>query len=368
MERLLEGLWNPLLGGFILCAGLLSMVGTGLLPLRRLGRIAKGWRVGVPSGPMILVATSASLTTITAAVMAVTIAGPGALVWMWIAAALGMGLHFGEAKLARTNIAEGRPPLPSWAAFGVLAVGLLAGGLWQGNQAGIVLEATLQLPAIFGAAAVAVLALAASRMPSLTTLTIRWFPLLGLTVFTVLVGGVVLEDTLALQLALGDAINEAFGLQSATAGTVGGALSVLIAHGMMRAVSAADLGVGAAAAAVTHHDDAIEPDTAGASVMVVPMLVVGVLATLAGLVVVTAPPEPPLAAERLYPLEQPDSRGLRASQQVGQTVVLSEETELKKGEEYGMKLRSSPRGHKMAKFYDLENAVILPAWAVSAAR
>lgn len=366
MERLLEVLWNPLLGGFVLCAGLLLLLGTGLMPVRRLGRIAKGWSLGTPSGPMILVATSASLTTITAAVMAVTIAGPGALVWMWIAGLLGMGLHFGEAKIARQNVAAGKPALPAWASFGVLAVALLAGGVWQGSQAGVVLESTLQLPAVFGAATIALLALAAIRLPGLTTLTIRWMPLLGLSVFAALMVGTLLEDPLAVQLALGDAINEAFGLQSATAGTVGGALSVLIAHGMMRAVSAADLGVGAAAAAAAHHDGAVDPDDAGASVMLVPLLAVGVLSTLAGLAVLSGGAEPPLAGERLYPLEQPDSRGLRASQQVGQTVVLRKETELKKGEEYAMMLRADPRGHNMARLLDKENAVVLPSWAVAA--
>ncbi|MGH1345590.1 MAG: hypothetical protein ACRBN8_28760 [Nannocystales bacterium] len=366
MERLLEGLWNPLLGGFVLCAGLLLMVGTGALPLRRLGRVAKGWSVGTPSGPAVLVATSASLTTITAAVMAVNVAGPGALVWMWIAGLLGMGLHFGEAKLARQAVAQGKPALPGWASVGLLGVALIGGGLWQGSQAGLVLEASLQLPAVFGAAAVAVIALAASRMPSLTTLAIRWLPLLGLTAFAAVVAGTVSDDPFALQLAVGDAINEAFGLQSATAGTVGGALSVLIAHGMMRAVSGADLAVGAAAAAVTHNDEAVTPDDAGASVMVIPMLVIGVLASLAGLLVLSAPPEPPIAGERLYPLERPDSRGLRASKQVGQTVVLRADTPMEKGREYAMMLRADPRGHKMAKLLDRENAVILPNWAVSA--
>ncbi len=365
MERLLEGLWNPLLGGFVLCAGLLLMLGTGVLPLRRLGRVGRGWSAGTPSGPMILVATSASLTTITAAVMAVTLAGPGALVWMWVAGVLGMGLHFGEAKLARANVAANKPAFPAWASAGVIAVAVLGGGLWQGSQAGVVLASTVDMPAAFGAATVAVVALGASRIPALTTLAIRWMPVLGLTVFAVLVGGAVLEDMLALQLVLGDAINEAFGLQSATAGTVGGALSVLIAHGMMRAVSGADLGVGAAAAAATHHADEQAPDDAGASVMLVPVLVIGVLSTLAGLAVIAAPAEPPVAGDRLYPLEQPDSRGLRASQQVGQTVVLRKETELKKGEQYGMMLRANPRGHKMAKLLDRENAVILPQWAVS---
>ncbi|MBV1858096.1 MAG: alanine:cation symporter family protein, partial [Nannocystaceae bacterium] len=366
MEWLLEGLWNPLLGGFVLCAGLLLMVGTGVLPLRRLGRVATGWRVGTPSGPAILVATSASLTTITAAVMAVTIGGPGALVWMWIAGLLGVGLHFGEAKLARQAVTQGKPAMPGWATVGLLGVALLGGGLWQGSQAGLVLEASLGLPAVFGAAAVAVIALTASRFQSVTTVAIRWLPLLGLTAFALVVAGTVSSDPFALQLAVGDAINEAFGLQSATAGTVGGALSVLIAHGMMRAVCAADLGVGAAAAAATHNDDTLSPDDAGASVMVVPTLVIGVLATLAGLTVISAPPEPPIAAQRLYPLERPDSRGLRASKQVGQTVVLSAETPMQKGQEYAMMLRSDPRGHNMAKLLDRENAVILPNWAVSA--
>lgn len=380
MERLLEGLWNPLLGGFVLCAGLLLMVGTGVLPLRRLGRVARGWRVGTPSGPAILVATSASLTTITAAVMAVSVAGPGALVWMWIAGLLGVGLHFGEAKLARQAVAQDKPALPGWATVGLLAVALLGGGMWQGSQAGLVLEASLELPAVFGAAAVALIALGASRMPSLTTLAIRWMPLLGLTAFVAVVIGTVSADPFALQLALGDAVNEAFGLQSATAGTVGGALSVLIAQGMMRAVCAADIGVGAAAAAVTHHDEALSPDDAGASVMLVPMLVVGVLATLAGLTVLSAPPEPSIAAAiikkgagakpdskiRLHPLERSGSRGLRASKQVGQTVVLPADTPMEKGREYAMMLRADPRGHKMAKLLDRENSVILPNWAVSA--
>ncbi len=366
MERLLEGLWNPLLGGFVLCAGLLLMVGTGALPLRRLGRVARGWRVGTPSGPAILLATSASLTTITAAVMAVSIAGPGALVWMWIAGLLGLGLHFGEAKLARQAVGQGKPALPGWASVGLLGVALLGGGLWQGSQAGLILEASLGLPAVFGAAAVAGIALAASRVPSATSLAVRWMPLLGLTAFIAVVVGTLSEDPFAMQLALGDAINEAFGLQSATAGTVGGALSVLIAHGMMRAVCAADLSVGAAAAAATHHDEALDPDDAGASVMLVPALVIGVLATLSGLIVLAAPPEPPIAADRLYPLERPDSRGLRASKQVGQTVVLNADTTMQKGQEYAMMLRSDPRGHNMAKLLDRENAVILPNWAVSA--
>jgi len=366
MERLLEGLWNPLLGGFVLCAGLLLLLGTGALPLRRLGRAGKGWSIGSPSGPAILLATSASLTSITAAVLAVTVAGPGALVWMWIAALLGMGLHFGEAKLARQAVSDGKPGLPRWASFGVIAVALLAGGLWQGSQAGVLLEASVGLPAAFGAATIAVLALAASRMPTWSTLAIRWLPILGLTVFAVLVGTMLLQDTLALQLAAGDAINEAFGLQSATAGTVGGALSVLIAHGMMHGVAAADLGIGAAATAGTHDEAALDPDDAGASVMVVPFLAIGVLSTLAGLAVAAAPPEAPLAGDRLYPLERTDTRGLRASQQVGQTIVLPKETEMKKGEQYAMMLRANPRGHNVAKLLASQNEVVLPAWAVSA--
>ncbi len=366
MERLLEGLWNPLLGGFVLCAGLLLMLGTGLLPLRRLSRAAKGWSIGTPSGPAILLATSASLTTITAAVMAVTVAGPGALVWMWIAGILGMGLHFGEAKLARTAARKGRPPMPGWATLGLVAVALLGGGLWQGSQSGEMLEATFELPAVFGAGLVAFAAVVATRLPSLTTLAVRWLPLLGLAAFTVVAIAVLADDPLSVQLALGDAINEAFGLQSATAGTVSGALSVLIAHGMMRAVSAADLGIGAAAAAVTHDaEDKIDADDAGASVMLIPVIVIGIVSTLAGLVMLGGDPPAPVAEARLQPLERPTSRGLRPSKDVGQTIVLPETTEMKKGQTYAMLLRADPRGHKVAKLLDKENAVILPNWAIA---
>ncbi len=366
MERILEGLWNPLLGGFVLCAGLLLMLGTGMLPLRRLGRMARGSKLSTPSGPAILFAASASLTTITAAVLAVTVAGPGALVWMWIAAALGMALHFGEAKLARGAVRAGRAAMPGWATAGLLAVALLAGGLWQGSQSGVLLEATFALPAVFGAAAIAVIALVATRVPMATALAVRWLPLLGLAAFTVVAGAVIAQDPLAVQLSLGDAINEAFGLQSATAGTVGGALSALIAQGMMRAVSAADLGIGAAAAAVTvDADEGLDPDDAGASVMWIPLVVVGVLSTLAALVIMGGGPEAPLADPHLQPLERPTSRGLRPSKDVGQTIVLPASTTMKKGEQYAMLLRADPRGHKIAKLLDKENAVILPSWAIA---
>lgn len=374
MERLLEGLWNPLLGGFVLCAGLLLLLGTGVLPLRRLGRVTRGWSVGTPSGPAVLLATSASLTTVTAAVFAVGLGGPGALVWMWIAAVLGMGLHFGEAKLARRPSGDAKPGLPTWTLLGTLAVALLAGGLWQGNQAGAVLEASFGLPAVFGAATVAAVALGTSRRTDLTNMAMVWWPLLGIGLAAGLLAAAIFRDPLALQLALGDAVNQAFGLQSASAGTVSGALSVLIAHGMMRAVSAADIGAGAAAAAATLSDDPQDADDAGASLMPIPMIAVGVLSTLAGLAILAAPTESPLSepkdpaksdAPHIVNLERTVGRKLRASKQVGQTVVLREDTTMEKGKQYGMMLRADPRGHKMAKLLDRENAVVLPKWAIA---
>ncbi|MEM6292353.1 MAG: alanine:cation symporter family protein [Myxococcota bacterium] len=364
MERLLDGLWNPILGGFVLCAGLLVMLGTGLLPLRRLGLAPKRWRAGSPSAAAVLLAASASVTTISAAIAAVSIGGRGALVWMWIASVLGMGLHFAEAKLTRQSGTDGVAS-PAFA-YPVIAVAVVAGGLWQGSQVAALGSASLSLPAAASVGVVIGLALLCMRVRSLTTLGVVAMPVLGLGLFTVVAALAAFDDPFKLQLALGDAVNEAFGLQSAATGTVGGALASLIAAGMLRAVTAANLGVGAAGAS-TALDPEATPEQAGASAMLVPLLVVGLVSTTAGLALLTSPGDAPLADGKLYPLERHESRGLRPSKKVGQTVVLPENTPYEKGQHYAMRLRADPRGHKMAKLLSKENAVILPAWTISEA-
>ncbi len=378
MERLLDALWNPVLAGFVLSAGLLVLLGTLGLPLRRLAQGLGGWTRG-PSergGPLLL-ATSASMTTVTAAMIAVNVAGPGALVWMWIAMALGLATHFAEGKLARLHRARTPQPFAGAAkplggglaivlAVGLLMVGLVAGGTWQGLQAGQLLAEVAHVPLIAGASVVAGVALLANRVPSVRRVCILYAPPMAVALFVTLVGIVVSEDPLRLQLALGDAVNQAFGFQPAAVGTSSGAVSLLIAHGVMRAVMAADVGIGAAATATATDDAELSADAAGASVMLVPILASALLSTAAALVLLTETRvETPVAEPSLVRLERNEGRGLRASRQVGQTVVLPEDTALQKGKHYAMKLRASPRGHKMARLLDKENAVILPEWTIA---
>ncbi|MBL4684943.1 MAG: alanine:cation symporter family protein [Nannocystaceae bacterium] len=120
--------------------------------------------------------------------------------------------------------------------------------------------------------------------------------------------------------------------------------------------------------------------------MLVPALAAGLLGTLSALVLLTGngpealprvaldadpaeaqqPAFSPIVADKtMFPLERAESRGLRPSRQVGQTIVMPEDTTLEAGEHYAVLLRSSPRGHATAKFDVKRNAVILPAWQVA---
>lgn len=366
MQRLLEAMWNPALGGFVVSVGLIVLLGSRLLPLRRAGMAARRSKGTTPSASGVLLAASTSVGALGSAVAAITLGGPGALVWMWITALLGIGLLFAETKLARADVASGKPSQPTWKGVLVLLLALVAGGAWQGQQIATVFDAaSLETSSLGGVSAAVALALILWSYRASHKWTVVLVPLAALVGVMSLALSAALDDPLALQFALGDAMNHAFGLQAAAAGTVGGTLATVIAHGTMRAVTTANLGAGAAAAASTHDEDAQPADATAASMMWIPLVSVGLGSTTVALAMLTAPADVPLTASALYPLEMHESRGLRASQKVGQIIVLPEDTKLEERNRYAMTLRSDPRGHAMAKGIAQENAVILPAWTIA---
>ncbi|MCA9709412.1 MAG: sodium:alanine symporter family protein, partial [Myxococcales bacterium] len=170
-------------------------------------------------------------------------------------------------------------------------------------------------------------------------------------------------DGTMLGLLLGDAVNQAFGVTPVAAGTASGGVGLAVTHGVLRATLAGEAGLGSAALLDLR---ARSRGVAGAVVMLVPLLAAGGVGSMSALVMLGDPSgDTPVADPELVPLERTFARGLRPSQQVGQTIVLPADTTMEAGKFYGMKLRSNPRGHAMGKLVKEQNHVALPLWAVA---
>jgi Na+/alanine symporter len=365
---LAELLWRPTLVYLVLGVGVLITLAT-LVQLRRLPAALRAVR-GDGSGWGLLMAGSAGMGAISGTTLAVTMGGPGALPWMWITALLGMAIAWAEATLASGGGTDRRPymarhlggvghTLAAVFAVGLVAVAVTAGGLFQTQQGGALLRATLGIPAVSGAVILAVAAVPFVLVPSVRRLTLKLLVPAAVLLYLSTACTLVLEDPVAAGLALGDAVNAAFGIDAAGSGVAGGAVALALYHGVLRATFATEAGLGSAAVAQM-------PDSRRAAAMLVPVVTTGLLATATALVITTGTSEDePIAEAKLVPLERHESRGLRPSQQVGQTIVLPLDTTLEAGKAYRMRLRANPRGHALATLQAEQNEVLLPGWQIA---
>jgi Na+/alanine symporter len=369
---LAEILWRPLVY-LVLGVGVLVTLATSFVQLRRLPAALRATRTrqeaAETTGLGLLVAGSAGMGAISGTTLAVTLGGPGALVWMWITAVIGMALHWAEATLASDAGDDRRfymarhlgglgSALAAVFAVGIIAAAIAAGGLFQTQQGGALLHATLGVSPIAAAAVLALAAVPFVIVPSVRRFFTRVLVPAAIALYVTTAATVAFADPLAAGLALGDAINAAFGLGAAGSGVAGGAVAVALHHGVLRATFSTESGLGSAALGGS--------GAVSASAMLVPVVTTGLLATATALVLATGTNEDePIAESQLVPLERHESRGLRPSQQVGQTIVLPLDTALEEGKAYGMRLRSNPRGHALATLQVAENKVLLGAWQVA---
>ena len=375
MNEASEALWFPTVGGYVFATAALVTVATLFVQLRRFGTgVHKWWKGGEgKTGAPLLLCGSASMGSITGAVLAVTIGGPGALPWMWIATILGMALHFGEAALtARHRDAQPRPYMSAAGTFGrvlavlfslgILAVGILAGGLFQTQQAAVILEHTARIDPVFAAALVGLLGAAVAFVPRARRAAILYAVPMAVALVVTLGATAAFSDPMLLSLRLGDAFNEAFGVQSAATGTAAGGVGLLVFHGVLRAVMGGEIGLGAAA--MSEAEDGTTSE-AGPTAMLVPLLINGLVGTATALALLSDPAASTAVSEpTLRPLERHESRGLRPNKKVGQVIVLPDDTTLQADKFYAMRLRSSPRGHALARLMPDENRIVLPVWKV----
>lgn len=408
-----DGIW-PWLALVVLGTGALFTLLSGLAPLRGLGSalrsLTAAGRDRVRSDDhdralAVPVAAAAGMGGITGATLAVTLGGPGALPWMWIAALLGMGLAFAEGALGSrkpneaiglhlpTDGAIGRLVTPVYA-LGILALAVLGGAMLQTHQVAAVLGEAMWVPPASASVVMAMVAIVFMFSAGARRILFRVVPAI-LLLFCLAAAIIAFADGMYVQMRVGDAFNAAFGSSAAVGGAAGGGVAVAIHHGVLRATLAGEAGLGTAGLAGLRS---ARPGWAGALTMLVPPLVAGLVGTLTALVLLTgtgpeavvgawmeqaeteraepdaegAEPEqspahfaPLVADPETLPLERAFSRGLRPSQQVGQTIVMPEDTTMEAGEHYGVVLRSSGRGHVMAKLDRERNAAVLPAWQVA---
>ncbi len=364
LEALSAAMWRPWLAVLVLTVGVVLTLGTLFVQLRGV----PGGLVGLVRGGSTgrrgaaLVAAACGVASLAAGALAVTVGGRGALAWIWIVTVLGMAIRFGEAVVpGATDETENRGPLARgsallWA-FGAAACGIAIGGLWQAHQTAGVLEVGWGIAAPLGALVLGILAapfvlVPAARRPLFAVVPIAFVALaIGCIV-------VIAQDPLVLSLAVGDAFNEAFGVRPATAGTLGGAAALAMVEGVLRGTMSGMAGLGAVRSAGN--------DARTGAVAMIATLAGGITASLGALVVVTMPADvTPIVEPDMVPLERTHSRGLRPSQQVGQTIVLPVDSPLEENGHYALLLRGNPRGAPLGKL-DLENnVVLLPTWKVA---
>lgn len=106
--------WGPAMLALLLGTGLFLTIGLRFLPIRRIGyafrlafegrRAGKGNQGDITPFQALTTALSATIGTgnIAGVATAIYLGGPGAVVWMWITALVGMAVKYAEAVLAVT--------------------------------------------------------------------------------------------------------------------------------------------------------------------------------------------------------------------------------------------------------------------------
>lgn len=354
-------LWQPWLAIAVIAIAAIVTLATGFVQLRGLPAavreaLAARREQGIGSTVGATIAATSGIASLGTGALAVDVAGPGALVWMWIVVLLAMALRYGEAALLpRTTAAA--PELASglrraWWLVALAAVAASVGVL-QGRETSALLEHGWSTAPITGALVLGIGALPFVLVPAARRLLLAIVPLAMLTAVVAL-GVLVFQDDIVLSFALGDAYNGAFGIGPAATGAAAGGVAIAMAEGARAAAVAGGVLQGGVSAP---HRRAS---------MLAPLLGAGVIATLGALVTMTEPERASITERDMMPLERPHSRGLRpAAPPFGQTVVLPTDSPLAEGEYYGFVVRGNPRGISTAKL-DLErNTVVLPAWVVT---
>lgn len=321
-------------------AGTLVLLLGGAPQLRLLARARRASRLLAGVG----------LTGVAGGALALGLGGPGAIAWWWLAALLGAGLHWAEARLhdpADMSSGTGRfaHVLRGGSAVAGLVAALAAGALLHAQQAAEVLRDGLGLaPAAAGPLlAASLLALLAAARPARGGLL--GLALLG--AFVALALAALLADPAAAAAGLGAMVQGAWSADAAALGLLAGA-----AQAVLWSTLAAGPGLGAE----LRDDPAARLLAAPAGALV---------ATLSALLVAASGDPAALTEPKPAALERHLGVGLQPSE-YGQTIVIDPSFGLEPGQNYEVVLRSDPRGNRIGELLPADNIVAVPAWAALA--
>lgn len=269
-------LFGSLLVWLLIAVGLLLTVRTRGVQLRHLGTVLRsviGSRGGADGGISSFQAFAVGLAcrvgtgNIVGVALALILGGPGAVLWMWLVALVGMATAFSEASLGQAfKVPRGDGTYRGGPAYyiarglrlpvlgGVFAVVfLLANGLAipmvQANAMTAALTRSTPLSPWAGAALVALL-VAPVLLGGLRTIAqvAEWLtPVLALG-YLLLVLLIILSHPLQAAQAVGDILAGAFSLRAGLAGTAGG-ISAAVLNGVRRGLFSNEAGLGGTACA-----------------------------------------------------------------------------------------------------------------------
>ena len=296
LEAVSAFVWGPAMLALLLGTGLYLTVGLRGMPIRRLGygfrRLASGRRADETQRgditPFQALATALSATigtgNIAGVATAITLGGPGAVVWMWLTALVGMATKYAEAVLAvryrevdergryvggpMYYIKNGLGGRWTWlgglfAVFAMVAA-LGIGNTVQANAVADVLESNLAVPVwatgLLLAALVFTVIIGGVRR--IAHLAERLVPTMAALYIA---GGLVVValNLPAVPGALGQIVGDAFTGTAATGGFAGAAIWAAIRYGVARGIFSNEAGLGSApiAHAAARTDDPVQQGT-----------------------------------------------------------------------------------------------------------
>ncbi|WP_194949479.1 alanine/glycine:cation symporter family protein [Actinomyces trachealis] len=269
-------LFGTVLVWLLIAVGLLLTVRTRGVQLRHLGTVLRsmiGSRGGADGGISSFQAFAVGLAcrvgtgNIVGVALALILGGPGAVLWMWLVALVGMATAFSEASLGQAfKVPRGDGTYRGGPAYyiahglrlpvlgGVFAVVfMLANGLAmpmvQANAMTAALTRSTSLGAWAGAALVVLLVapVLLGGLRSITRVTEWLTPVMALG-YLLLVLLIILTHPLQAVQAVGDILAGAFSLRAGLAGTAGG-ITAAVLNGVRRGLFSNEAGLGGAACA-----------------------------------------------------------------------------------------------------------------------
>lgn len=294
LSQISDFVWGPVLLILILGTGLHLMIGLGAMPVRKLGlafRMLWAGRRAQGAGdvaPMAALMTSLSATlgigNIAGVATAIGIGGPGAMFWMWCAAAVGMATKYAETLLAmhyretsslghKTGgpmyyIKNGMGRRWLWLASLFALCGALAGfGIGnsvQASEVSRVMSETFSIPPWLSGVVMAGLAgfVLLGGIKRISSAAMQLVPLMGslYLIGAVAVIGWHIGDVPA---AFKSIVMNAFTPTAAAGGFAGAGILLAIQMGVARGIFSNEAGLGSApiAHAAAQSDNAVEQGT-----------------------------------------------------------------------------------------------------------